>query len=60
MDTLAAIPSQRGEEAQDRPSGWGGRIDAWVQSDEADLPGVQSGHHLRDVGAVAAQPVQAG
>ena len=28
MDTLAAIPSQRGEEAQDRPPGRGGRIDA--------------------------------
>ena len=35
-------------------------VDAQVQGHEAHLPGVQVRHHLHDVGAVAAQPVQAG
>ena len=59
QDTCAVV---FGQQSKDREPEFARRrrgVDAQVQGHKAHLPGVQVHDHLHDVGAVAAQPVQA-
>ena len=60
QDTCAVVLGQRGEDREPEFTRRRRGINAQVQDYEAYLPGVQVRYHLHDMGAVAAQPVQAG